>query len=102
MKRVMFMIGMVLAGVMTVGSASASVQVEDNLCLGAPDARTYTLCAALESQPSYNVPGTDLARPTGSELIALIAEEGITPEETPREFRREARGEIADYFAATR
>lgn len=95
----MSMIGVVLVGVLAAPSASAE---QPSLCLGAPDVATYTVCVALESQPSYDVPGTGLARPTGSELIALIAEEGITPEETPREFRREARGEIADYFAATR
>lgn len=72
---------------------------DGSTCLTAPDLRTYVACAALFEQPSYDRnDGSGLSAPTGSEIIAELSGEGITPAERPDDFRREARAEVEGYF----
>jgi hypothetical protein len=70
---------------------------EDSECLTAADASTYVLCAALWVQPSYDRED-GLSNPEGSEIIAELAEEGVTPSRNVDQFQREAREETGEFF----
>lgn len=110
MKKIMAVVVAFFAGALvflpSVSSAApdakpVSSRQDDTPCLPARDVRSYTLCAALWEQPSYDVrlpDGTIIGTPTGSELIAELSEEGLTPNRNAATFRRAARALIGDYF----
>ncbi|MBD3004592.1 hypothetical protein [Streptomyces sp. 5-10] len=74
---------------------------DDGGCLKAVNSETYVLCRALWEQPSYDRED-GLSNPEGSEIVAELAEEGVTPSRNAGEFRRESRTETGEFFVRFR
>ncbi|MER6605711.1 hypothetical protein ABT282_07295 [Streptomyces sp. NPDC000927] len=81
------------------GHKKGKVRADGSPCLTAKGSSTYALCAALWEQDSYDrEDGSGLSSPTGSEIVADLEGEGVTPSSRVERFRREVCVEVRGFF----